>query len=34
MCTNLGFLRQVLASERFRMGAYDTGLAEVLARGE
>jgi acetyl/propionyl-CoA carboxylase alpha subunit len=32
--TNLGFLRQVLASERFRMGAYDTGLAEVLARGE
>jgi acetyl/propionyl-CoA carboxylase alpha subunit len=31
--TNLSFLRKVLADPRFVAGAYDTGLAEQLAKG-
>lgn len=31
--TNLSFLRQVLADLRFRRGAYDTLLAEAIAKG-
>ncbi len=30
--TNLAFLRKVLASDEFRAGAYDTKLAEALAK--
>jgi acetyl-CoA carboxylase biotin carboxylase subunit/3-methylcrotonyl-CoA carboxylase alpha subunit len=31
--TNLAFLRQVLADSRFRGGAYDTSMAEAIAKG-
>ena len=32
--TNLGYLRQILADQRFTTGAYDTSFAELLAAGK